>query len=94
MIEITTILTHSIAYALGLVTAYVIVKTTNILSDINILIQKVNELEKKILTPIEMAKKILTMKMPMKDLPPELIEQFRLEAERKPKKMENPSYTG
>lgn len=53
------------------------------------------ELEEKIPTPDEIAKSILTMKMPIKDLPPELLAEIRKEAEFKkpPNKLEM-SYLG
>lgn len=94
MIDISIILTHSISYGLGLATTYVIIKFKNLMFGLDLIDQRLDDIEKHILTPEEMAKQILTTKLPIKNLPPELAEQLRMEAEKFNKKVEVPSYMG
>jgi len=95
MIDWTNILTHSASVGAGGVAVYYILKLNDYLKEIDYLNNRLDDIEKSTLTPEEMALKLLSVKMPIKDLPPEVVEQFRQEAEKAGKKMpEAPDYMG
>ena len=94
MIETTTILTHTLSFILGCGVTYTYFHIRNLIVDIRVTEQRLDDIEKSILTPEEMAKQILSMKIPIKGLPPEVLENIRAEAEELNKRAKIPSYMG
>ena len=70
---------------IGISTGFILMATyykiKNGLNRLNMLEDSINDLIETTLDPEEMAQKILTMRMPISKLPPELIQQLKEETE-------------
>ena len=93
--ETTTILTHTGSFILGSAITYTCFKFKAFKYNLDLINDRLTDVEDSIVSPEDMALQILKLKMPINKLPPELVEQIKVEAEELSKlRPPAPSYTG
>jgi len=90
----TTILEVGGAFILGYATSHLVRQIKDYTKEFGYINQRLDDIEETILTPEQMALQMLKVKMPIKDLPPEVVEMFRQEAEKSGAKPSTPDYLG
>ena len=68
--------------ALGVMSTIIINKYRMIVNDISILADKIVETRESILSPDEMAKRVINAKIPLSELTPEMYDNVKAEAEK------------